>query len=141
MRSNALGTTTGALCLAFAAVLLSACGGKDRLGQPIPSEIAAVKLGDILEAPADYKDREVLLEGTYSSYCCPSDFSYKEGLDAIEIAPVGFASPKADRGRPLRVYGVVRVGEKRAEEEAEGESEEEGVHHGVYVEAKGLEFR
>jgi hypothetical protein len=140
MRPIALKTRGMALGLTLAATLLAACGQKDQLGQPIPSSVGPVKLADILADPDAYKDEEVLLEGNYSSYCCASDFSYKEGLDAIEVAPAGFASPKAERGRPLRIYGVVRVGE-RAEEEEEAESEEEEVHHGVYIEAKGVEFR
>jgi hypothetical protein len=35
---------------------------------------------------------------------------------------------------------VVRVGEKPSEGEGEAETEEE-VHHGVYIEAKGVELR
>jgi hypothetical protein len=72
--------------VAFSAVLLAGCGERGQLGRPIPSHVAVAKLGDILKDLAAYKDREVLLEGNYGSYCCPSDFSYKEGLEAIEVA-------------------------------------------------------
>lgn len=128
-----------ALFTLLGVILLAGCS-KAQFGQPIPAHVQAVKLADILKDPASYKDREVVLEGNYGYYCCPDDFSYREGLEGIEVAPVGFASPKAERGRPIRIYGVVRVGEKRREEHEE-EQKEEGEHHDFFIEAKGVQFK
>lgn len=128
-----------AVLIALSVIPFVGCG-KAKSGQPIPSNVPVVKLADVLKDPAFYKDREVVLEGNYGYYCCPSDFSYREGLEGIVVAPVGFESPKADRGQPVRIYGVVRVGERRREEHEE-EQKEEGEHHDIYIEAKGVQFK
>jgi hypothetical protein len=118
------------------------CSQQAHFGQPIPSRVPVAKLADILKDPASYKDREVLLEGTYGSYCCASDFSYREGLEGIVVAPSGFDSPKADRGHPIQIYGLVRLGKTPEEQEGgESEKEEEEFHHDAYIEAKGVQLK
>jgi hypothetical protein len=130
------------LVVVFLAVTLASAGcgkGKVRYGEAIPGSLELVKLKQIIEAPDVYKDKEVVLEGNYGSYCCPSDFSYKEGTEAMEVAPKGFPTPRLDRGEPVRIYGIVRSIEKKAEP-GEGEEKEED-HNEVYIEAKGVEVR
>ncbi len=117
-------------------------GGK-RYGQPIDPKVSVVKLKDVTGSPAAYQDKDVVLDGMYGFYCCPGDFSYKEGLETIAVSPAGFASPKGKPGQPVRIYGTVKIG-KRPEEERERQNEgsEEASSDGdVYLEAKGVEFR
>jgi len=132
----------GILVVLFLAVALTlvGCGkGKVRYGEAIPGSVKVVKLKEILRNPQVYKNKEVVLEGNYGIYCCPSDFLYKEGLESVEIYPKGFPTPKLDKGKPIRVYGIVRSIEKRTKSEEKEEKEEE--HHEVYIEAKGVEVK
>lgn len=139
-------TTAAVAGIAFGLMLASGCSQPNQLGLAIPANVAEVKLQDIEKAPSAYKDREVILDLNYGSYCCPSDFSCKQGLEAVEVVPNGFATPKARTGKPLRIYGIVRLGEhQEAEEKKEaGEKKDEKKgeeHHEYYIEAKGVEFK
>jgi len=121
-------------------ILLVGHSQGEQMGEPFPEHVQVVMLKQILGNAQAYKNREVILKGNYGYYCCPSDFSYKEGLETVEVAPVGFDTPRAKPGRPVRIYGIVRLSEKRQEIEEEKEQEEtEGSH--VHIEAKGMEFK
>lgn len=113
-------------------------GEKKQFGESIPSNVQAAKLPDIVKNPQAYKDREVMLEGNYGFYCCPADFSYKEGLEAVNVSPAGFDSPKGKRGQPVKIYGTVRMGKS---EPAEEEKEENEESHDFFIEAKGVQFK
>ena len=127
------------LVLSTTLMLIGWGKGKSGYGEAIPNNIKVVKLEKILQNPKEYKDKEVILEGNYGNYCCASDFVYKEGLEAIEVYPKGFPTPKLDRGKPIRVYGIVRSVEKAVESKEKSKEQEE--HHEVYIEAKGVETR
>lgn len=142
---NTITTTiaAGVVCLW---VLVSGCSRQNQLGLPIPASVAEIKLEDLAKNPSAYKDREVVLDVNYGSYCCPSDFSCKQGMEGVEVVPKGFATPKSATGKPLRVYGIVRLGKheeagekKEAEEKKEEKKGEE--HHEYYIEAKGVQFK
>jgi hypothetical protein len=81
------------------------------LGVAIPSDVKVTKLKEIASNLQGYKDKEVVLVGNFNGACCAADFSYKEGLEGIQVKPKGFTNPKARLGQPIRVYGVVRVAE------------------------------
>lgn len=57
---------------------------QEQYGQPFPDEVAVVKMEEILKNPQAHKDRGVVLEGNYGGHCCPTDFIYKEELEAVE---------------------------------------------------------
>lgn len=101
---------------------------KARLGQPIPDKVNLVKLSQILQNSSEYKDKEVVLEGNFAGTCCGGGFFYKEGFDVIEIYPKGFSNPRLIIGKPIKIYGIVRVIARW------------GVDM-LYIEAKGLEIR
>lgn len=124
--------------LAATLVLTGNAQAKNQYGQAIPKDVKVVKLTDILEHSAEYQNKEVVLEGNYGGYCCASDFLYKEGIDGVEIYPQGFPTPKLIVGKPIKVYGIVRAINKKAEFEEEEKEEE---HHEVYIEAKGVEAK
>lgn len=121
-------------------------GRAKRYGAKIPNGLAVTKLAQIISKPAAFKDKEVLLAGNYGMYCCPTDFTYKEGVDGAEVSPKGFDAPKADRGKPMKLYAVVRLGRHEEGEEngvqrkGKGEKNEEAPS-GFYLEAKGVEFK
>lgn len=140
MRTAISSVVAKTLCIVIAIAISVACGKKAHFGQPLPSNVPVVKLADILKEPASYKNREVVLQGSYGSYCCASDFSYREGVEGIEVVPTGFESPKVDRGRTVRIYGIVRVGRKPPQEDEE-ESKGKNVQYDVYIEAKGVQVK
>ena len=129
----------------FLAMILAIAGcdkDKARYGEAIPENVPVAALKDIAANPEAFKDKEILVDVNYGNYCCESDFVCKQGLEALEVYPAGFPTPKLERGTPIRVYGYVRDMAKKAQAEEEGEEEgkEEG-HHEIYIEAKGMEVR
>lgn len=121
------------------AMISAGCGERKQYGAPIDSRTSVVALKQIAENPDAYKDKEVVLQGIYGFYCCPADFSYKEGLDVVSVAPQGFSAPKSKVGTPMTLYGVVRTG-PLPEEEGEASEKAEGTQK-FYIEAKGMVLR
>ena len=82
----------------------------------IPHDMEVTKLARILENPALYDNKKVLLEGVVGRGClrCPSDFPYQEGVNSIKIFVKGFRLPRLKPGQPIRVYAEVKAGEERA---------------------------
>lgn len=126
------------------AMVLVGWGKQKQYGAPVDPNAPVVTLKEITKNPIVYKDQEVVLQGNYGFYCCPSDFSYKEGLEIVNVAPQGFDSPKLKTGQPIMLYGIVRTG-KAPEEEAEtkGAGKPEASHETVefHIEAKGVALR
>jgi hypothetical protein len=94
--------------------LLTGCVRKER-AVSIPAGMEVTRLSDILENPADYDNKKVLLEGTVGAGClsCPGDFPYQEGANSIKIFVKDFRRPDLRRGQPIRVYAEVKAGEER----------------------------
>lgn len=130
MKAKSIIITTALAGIAFALVLVAGCAQKTELGQPIPGDAKSAKLADIMQNPAAYKNKEVMLTGNYAGHCCPTDFNYKEGVHAVECYYPGFKVPETKPGRPVKIYGVVQVRQEEGAKEAQ-----------VHVEAKGVEFK
>lgn len=114
--------------LSMLVISTAAYAKSSRFGEQIPDKIETVKLKNILEAPKEYKDKNVLLQGNFGGLCCATDFNYKEGLESIEVHPKGFDAPKLKVGTPVNIHGTVKVIEK-----ADGNE--------VHIEAKGMETK
>ena len=126
------------LLLIAGILVFAGCGKKGgQLGQEIPGNIQAVKLKDIVNNPQEYKDKEVVLVGNFGGADCAEDFIYKEGLDMVEARPRGFKNPKANKGKPIKLYGLVRVVERGV---INDEGSEEASYE-VYIDAKGVEIK
>lgn len=126
--------------LMFSLALTATVEGKDRYGQAVPKGAEVVKLKEIVENPKAYKGKEVVLEGNFGGVCSDGeDFYFKEGLEIVEVVPKDFPMPRFSKGKPIRVYGVVKSIEKKEREEKGKEKEEE--HKEVTIEAKGVEAR
>lgn len=127
------------LALFILGIGLASCGERQQYGAPIDSRTPVLTLQQIADNPVACKDKEVVLRGVYGFYCCPTDFSYKEGLDVVAVTPQGFSAPKLKVGAPVALYGVVRVGPPP---EAENEAAEKGEgSRPFYIEAKGMTLR
>ncbi|MEM5799954.1 MAG: hypothetical protein QXZ43_04810 [Candidatus Aenigmatarchaeota archaeon] len=116
---------------------------ESKYGQAIPANIKVVKLKEIIKNPENYKDKEVVLEGNFGGICCAADFNYKEGSEVVEVYPKGFSIPKLNRGKPIRIYGVVRTIKKMVEaneDTKEGTNNQEKSQE-VYIEAKGMQVK
>lgn len=101
-------------CLVMIIPLLTGCA-REETAVSIPAGMEVTRLSDILENPADYDNKKVLLEGTVGAGClaCPSDFPYQEGANLIKIFVKGFRRPNLRRAQPIRVYADVKVGAER----------------------------
>lgn len=131
------------LCIGIFMVSVALTGiveGADQYGQAAPEGVGVVKLKEIVENPKAYKGKEVALEGNFGGICSDGeDFYFKEGLEIVEVVPKGFPMPRFNKGKPIRVYGVVKSIEKKEKEEKGKEKGEE--HNEVSIEAKGVEVR
>ncbi len=94
-------------------LFLSACMGKENVS-PIPAGVQATKLEDVLDNPAAYDGKAVLIVGTVGNFCCPSGshFKFQDSGVTIDIYPKGIKIPKLKEGQPLKVYVEVKAGEK-----------------------------
>lgn len=91
-------------------VFVFGCGEASKKGADIPKSVQVNKLADILTNPADYKGKNVLIEGNFSACCgddCGDEFNIKEGTYVIKAETEGFEIPKMTEGQPIRVYGTL----------------------------------
>jgi hypothetical protein len=95
-------------------LLLSRAGGEIEM-LAIPPDMEVTKLREILENPAAYDGKRVLLEGLVGPGCltCPGDFPYQEGVHSIQMLTEGFRRPRLRRGQPIRVYAEVKARKER----------------------------
>lgn len=125
----------GILLVIFLAITLILAGcseGKVRYGEAISKNVKVVKLKEIMKNLEGYKDHKVMLEGNFGGACCSTDFFYKEGLEMVEVYPKGFLNPKLKIGNPIRIYGIVKVIERKINLKK---------NYIIYLEAKGVEVR
>jgi hypothetical protein len=111
----------GIFCLVIIIALLFGLFGRAReetreeAAVYIPVGMEVTRLSEILENPANYDGKRVLLEGVVGPGCltCPGDFPYQEGVNSIQLFVRGFRRPRLRRGQPIRVYAEVKAGEAR----------------------------
>lgn len=109
---------------------------------PIPAPAAAVPavpapqrrtLVALLDAPESQRDVPIILEGHFVNVCCAGCFTYKEGVDAIEVRTTVTGWERYAAGTPVRLQGSLRVVEKRT---AAG-----GTQKLLHIEATNVETR
>jgi hypothetical protein len=88
----------------------NAGAGRTR-GAAIPADLPAVKLADVLGAPAGYSGKKVVMKGIVSAQC-PSlcEFTFKDGVSTALVFPQGFRFPKLKKGRPVTLYAEITSG-------------------------------
>lgn len=84
-------------------------------GAPIPSEIQTLKLSDVINNPAAYDGKKILLVGSVANFCATSGchFTFQDSGESIDIYPKGFKLPKLKKGQIVKIYAEVKAGEKR----------------------------
>ncbi|MCD4655309.1 hypothetical protein K8T06_15420 [bacterium] len=112
--SQKLITSSLMILLAVSAtVLLSGCGGGEELGTGIPKDQPVVSLAEVLESPAKYHEKMIVIKGTVSSQCSAlCDFSITDGANSVNIFQQDFKFPKLAFGEPVTVYVQTTVGER-----------------------------
>ena len=113
MKKNALNFVCAFfICAAFTVM---GCGGQEkglRLGERVPETGTLVKLADVLDAPADYNGKNIVLQGTVASQCAAlCDFKFQDGSKNITVYPKGFKLTKLETGKPVTIYAEVIKGE------------------------------
>jgi hypothetical protein len=104
----------GVLTVLFVTALLTLSGCKDgsgKLGVEIPADVQPVKLAAVLEAPAEYNGKQVVMKGIIAGQC-PSycEFTFRDGVHKATIFPEGFKFPKLETGKPVSVLAKVTAG-------------------------------
>ncbi|MCS6969734.1 MAG: hypothetical protein NZ552_01785 [Planctomycetes bacterium] len=123
MRSLLAGTLVCSLSIAAAAEGCGTACPTEAAGCPPAATAAAssepgstaerVRLAALLKEPQRWRDRPVILEGHFVQLCCAGCFTYKEGLDAIEVHTAVSGWERFAPGTPVRLTGWLRVAEKR----------------------------
>ncbi len=119
-RKRSLSRSAAVLSIVFAVfagmALVTGCGENagTKLGVDIPRDAAVVKLASIVEQPADYNGKNVVMKGVIAGQC-PSlcEFFFKDGVHKATIFPQGYKFPKLTAGKPVTVYAQVTSGEQR----------------------------
>jgi hypothetical protein len=83
-----------------------------KLGVDIPRDAAVVELASILEEPAEYDGKSVVVKGIIAGQCASlCEFFLKDGMQRATIFPQGYKFPKLPKGKPVTVYAQVTSGE------------------------------
>ena len=90
-------------------------------------------LAALLDAPDSQRDVPLILEGHFVNVCCAGCFTYKEGVDAIEVRTTVTGWERYAAGTAVRLQGSLRVVEKRT---AAG-----GTQKLLHIEATSVETR
>jgi hypothetical protein len=99
------------MVMAFGGTISAAAAG-ERLGQEIPENASVVNLVSVVENPADYDGKTIVLKGTVSSICASRcHFIFQDGVHTVSVYPRGFKLPKMKRGDAVTVYAEVIAGE------------------------------
>ncbi|MBD3243646.1 MAG: hypothetical protein GF331_23855 [Chitinivibrionales bacterium] len=100
----------------MAGVAFVAGCGKDegtKLGADIPRDAAVVELASIVERPAEYNGKTVVMRGVIAGQCASlCEFFFKDGVHRATIFPQGYKFPKLPAGKPVTVYAQVTSGEE-----------------------------
>ncbi len=82
------------------------------LGKEIPKDLSITSLAVVVENPADYDGKTIVLKGIVSSVCASRcHFIFQDGVQTVAIYPRGFKLPKMKRGNAVTVYTEVIAGQ------------------------------
>ncbi|MBD3317087.1 MAG: hypothetical protein GF344_14970 [Chitinivibrionales bacterium] len=100
--------------LVMGVVFVTGCGsaGGTKLGVDIPPDAEVVELASVVEKPAAYNGKKVVMKGVIDGQCpALCEFFFKDGLHKVTIFPQGYKFPKLTKGKPVTVYAQVTAGE------------------------------
>ena len=99
----------------LAALLLAGCGDQKASASASTNENANVtKLAKILKQPADYADKNILVNGNFfpacSDSCCDDEFVLRDGISQIKVMKnAKVEMPEMKNAQPIRVVGMVKA--------------------------------
>jgi hypothetical protein len=103
----------------FAAVILThGCGdhepGSAKLfGAEIPSGRPVVELGSVLEDPAEFDGKSVVMRGVVSGQCPSLCWFYLlDGAHSVTVHSQGYSFPKLAKGSKVTIYALITSGEE-----------------------------
>lgn len=83
-----------------------------RLGVDIPAAEPVVGLASVMENPAGYDGKTIVMKGMVSGQCAAlCEFLFRDGMHTATIYPQGFKFPKLRKGKPVTLYTQVISGE------------------------------
>ena len=84
-----------------------------RLGVDIPADATVIKLQTVVDDPAAWDGKTIVMQGLVSGQCASlCEFFFRDGLHTATIYPQGFKFPKLKRGKPVTIYTQVISGEE-----------------------------
>lgn len=103
----------------FTAVVLTvgcgepAPGSGERFGVDIPSDEPVVELASVLENPAEFDGKRIVMRGVVKGQCASlCEFFMLDGAHTATIYPQGFSFPKLARGGNVTIYALITHGEE-----------------------------
>lgn len=105
---------TTIIALVAGVSLVVGCGKSEgkRLGEDIPGDASVVELASVMEKPAEYNGKNVVMKGVIAGQCASlCEFFFKDGAHKATIFPHGYKFPKLTTGKPVTVYAQVTAGE------------------------------
>ena len=93
---------------------LTGCGKSEgtKLGVDIPRDAEVVELASIVQNPAEYDGKNVVVKGVIAGQCAAlCEFFLRDGMQQATIFPQGYKFPKLTKGKPVTVYAQVTSGE------------------------------
>ncbi|HPH04197.1 MAG TPA: hypothetical protein PK297_14690 [Spirochaetota bacterium] len=100
--------------LTGALLLLAACSSGEVIGTPAPAETVPTALSDILERPADFEGKTVVLRGQLSAQCKSlCDFTYTEKSRSATVFMGDLKPPRIRQGQQLRVTAKIHKGNEQ----------------------------
>ena len=91
----------------------SSPGSGKRFGVDIPSEQPVVELASVLENPAEFDGKRIVMRGVVSGQCASlCEFFMLDGKHTATIYPQGFSFPNLARGGNVTIYALITDGEE-----------------------------
>jgi hypothetical protein len=85
--------------------------GGVKLGVDIPRDVAVTKLAAVLEDPAAYDGKSIVMKGIVSGQCASfCEFYFSDGPHTVTIFPQGYQFPKLEKGKSVTVYTRITSG-------------------------------
>lgn len=128
----------GIICMALM-VFFAGCSQKQKeAGEVKKPKTKALSVDELVQNAEKYEGKMVTVEGRMGDICSDGeDFYFKGKFDLIEvIPPEGKMPSRSMKGKPLVVYGKVKIEHEEAEESEEMKEEEHEKEEAEEPEAK-----
>jgi hypothetical protein len=101
-----------AIALVTFGIHVSEARAELRLGAEIPETEPVVRLESVIQTPAEYDGKTIVMKGMVSGQCAAlCEFFFRDGIHTATIYPQGFKFPKLKKNKPVTIYTQVISGE------------------------------